>query len=148
MSQINLEQRVNGKDIATLTGVYSLKQGDLSELCHAIHQYTNFCESTSSDFLVILEQYFSSYSMISTLYVDADKRGNGFASKLVDEYIEKTKDFDISFVYARTATPQLNDFNLQYFYESKGFEKIMYNNGDTLMVSTKCAKKIKTLLGI
>lgn len=115
-----------------LTGITIEKSSDIGKIACSI---VGVNDRFSHHILCFVEEHFDRVGFLSSVHVDRSERGRGVGSRLLDMFVEKTKDCELVFLFARVSNPQAQGFCLQSFYESKGFRAIDEVDGELLMVS-------------
>lgn len=87
--------------------------------------------------------------MISSFEVQKEKRGQGIGRKLIEEFKKNImQETDVDILIARTLNKQLKGFDLETFYNKYGFEGVLIEDGDLLMVSKGYREQIDNLLDL
>lgn len=85
----------------------------------------------------ILRDKYGTVGLLAELYVKRIWRGQGYGKVLMSNFESQTLDVTkVDILVALTAEPQLKGFNLQRYYESRGFQAV-YLNGDSVLMANK-----------
>lgn len=72
-------------------------------------------------------------AFLNSLYVDEDNRSNGEGTFLIDSFLSECGECD--YIFLECDTGEQNEFNLQKWYESFGFEVFMEAEYPILILS-------------
>lgn len=92
---------------------------------------------------MFMDDNYEKIGFLGSILIKEDHRGKGLGKEFMEDFMEKiSSKSDIDFLFARIDNPQLNNFKLDKFYKKYGFESVIYNNSEMLMVNKGQKQKI------
>lgn len=101
-----------------------------------IHYLKNYLAKHDYDDIDLNEFKGSTYGIICNMFVKEDFRNNGIGYELMDDISYKFREIhNVDYIFLICDGLEHNDFDLQKWYESWGFEVIKNRNNCPLMIA-------------
>lgn len=138
--------KINNSEIKT---IINSSEDNYIEIEDNLLMNTDISEYKLEKILEYFKEHNLTVGMLTSIEVEESERGQGVGRKLMNYFEENiiTKT-DVDILIARKLNKQNEGFDLELFYEKYGFEGLLLEDGDLLMVTKGYRSKLDNYLDL